>query len=328
MYPQYKVAYLCLGTTHKEYAGVTRALAQQGIEADLIDLAQVDQVDWSCYSLVNVRMCRNFHLDPLFLSKIEALNRHLQSLQPHAVPLINPINLIRHALDKRIYLQDLAQSGVMVIPTYWVERNSTRKLADIMEEKQWDDVVVKPAISSRSWHTFRVTRAANATMTTESTYLLRECSTKGSELPEYEKAFAQVIALQDVSIQPFLPAILTSGELSFVFLNGKLSHTIRKTVQRDGGWFAHELLGGTNQLITPELQERRWAEDVYGRLVNLYGPLVFGRIDGIADQQGNLQLSECELVIPRLFLQEGDAFDRYASAITAFLQREQDLLRA
>ncbi len=183
----------------------------------------------------------------------------------------------------------------------------------------WDDVVVKPTISSRSWHTFRVSSRSNKPATTVNTYILRERSAQTSSAADYEEKFAEVVALRDVTVQPFLPAILTSGELSFVFLQGQLSHTIQKTVLNDGGWFAHELLGGANQLITPGPREQAWAENVYQHLVKHYGPLVFGRIDAIAGPQGNLLVSECELVIPRLFLREADAFDRYASAIATFL---------
>jgi hypothetical protein len=59
-------------------------------------------------------------------------------------------------------------------------------------------------------------------------------------------------------------------------------------------------------------------------LVERYGWLWFGRVDGIRDDQGHLRLLECELAIPRLLLPEGRAFDRYAQAISEGIRRSSE----
>lgn len=46
-----------------------------------------------------------------------------------------------------------------------------------------------------------------------------------------------------------------------------------------------------------------------------YGPLWFARIDGLRGGDGRMLLLECELAIPRLLLQEGDAFGTYVRVI-------------
>ena len=62
------------------------------------------------------------------------------------------------------------------------------------------------------------------------------------------------------------------------------------------------------------MAEINWAEDIYARLAYKYGDFLYARIDGISDAQ-KLRLLECELVVPRLFLREGQAFEKYAIAI-------------
>jgi len=96
---------------------------------------------------------------------------------------------------------------------------------------------------------------------------------------------------------------------------------VQKRVRDNGGWWAHELLGGTNQPREATDEEIAWAKDVYEKLSRRYGELVFARVDGICDEREALRLLECELVIPRLLLPEGSAFDRYAEAIVRRLQR-------
>lgn len=122
-------------------------------------------------------------------------------------------------------------------------------------------------------------------------------------------------------VQRFLPEIFSDGELSFVFLGGRFSHAVRKTVGDEGGWWAHERIGGRNFPLIPDDADLAWAESVNHLLEERYGTLWFGRVDGIRDDNGVLRLLECELAIPRLLLPEGRAFDRYADVIVHGLDR-------
>lgn len=120
-------------------------------------------------------------------------------------------------------------------------------LAQIMEVRGWDDVVVKPTTSSGSWNTVRVSR-------------------RGPPLDEHhfvlqgdafgcQDELARLAQAHDLMVQPFLPDVMDFGELSFVFLGGRLSHTVRKTVGSGGGWWAHERLGGRNFRWEPSPQD-------------------------------------------------------------------------
>lgn len=309
-----KVIYLSLGAPHLEYPEVAQALHAKGIEAQMVHLNAVDTVDWTGVDLVNIRMCRWYHKTPTFLAQIERLHARLRQMPGGPVPMANNIGLIRDAVDKALYLRKLSEDGVEVIPTRWIDRGSQLRIAELMEQTGWDDVVVKPTISSGSWNTIRISR--HSPRTSESHFLLQT----GAAQAQYDKQAAQLLATHDLCVQRFLPSVLAFGEISFVFLGGQLSHTVRKTVG-DNGWWAHERLGGRNHLWNPQPQEVAWAQHIYEALVRRYGKLWFGRIDGLYDEDGQLRLLECELAIPRLLLPEGRAFNRYAQVIADGLER-------
>jgi hypothetical protein len=310
----YRVAYVHLGQTHLEYTEAVSALAARGVEAKLIHLDEAETTDWARFDLVNIRMCRGFHLDARFLERIEALDTRLRALSGKRVRLANPLRLVRGALDKRRYLTDLEAEGVAIIPTRWVDRGAPLTLEAVMRETGWAHVVVKPAISSRSWQTYRVSQGGVSTA--PDTHLVLN----GQGTDEHERRFRALLRTHDVCVQPFMPDILARGELSFIFMAGAFSHAVRKTVGPGGGWFAHELLGGVNQPMEASPAQREWAEQVYAAIVRCYGPLHFARVDGIAGEDGRPRLLECELVIPRLLLREGNAFSTYAEAILRALQ--------
>ncbi|WP_263065095.1 ATP-grasp domain-containing protein [Dickeya dadantii] len=302
--------YISLGSPHLEYPQVADALLRQGINARMIHLDDASHYDWSDVDLVNVRMCRGYHREANFLQRIEQLSQQLQLL-PRPIPMANNIELIRDALDKNIYLRRLAtEDHIDIIPTLWIPRHTSVCLDEIMERQHWHDVVIKPTVSSGSWQTIRVSRTGQSM--TDSHFIAAH---KQRNTPPYHSLITTLLQTHDICIQPFLPSILERGEFSFVFLGGQFSHAVRKTVGNHNGWWAHERLGGINYVWEPDQAERDWAEHIYYTLERRYGRLWFGRIDGIYDEHHQLRLLECELAIPRLLLQDGNWFDRYAQSM-------------
>lgn len=315
-----RVVYLSMGTPHREYAGVAAALAERGVEAHLVHLDDADGMDWDGVELVNVRMCRGYHADPRFLERVTHLHDRLQNAPAGPIPMANNLGLIRDAVDKGRYLRRLAEEdGVGLIPTRWLPRGTDLRVADLMDEVGWDDMVIKPTVSAGSWRTIRVSRTGRST--SDSHYVMNGT---GEDSAPYEEQMRALLTTRDLFAQRFLPAVLDDGELSLVFLGGRFSHAVRKTVGADGGWWAHERLGGVNFAVEPTDEEYAWGENIYQALERRYGPLWFGRVDGIRDAEGCMRLLECELAIPRLLLPEGQAFSRYADVIAQGL-RERSL---
>lgn len=308
----HKAIYLSLGAPHLEYPGVEAALRAEGVEARMVHIDAFGALDLEDVDLVNLRMCRWYHKDPAFQQRVESVHRRLQQVRRGPVPMANPLPLVIDALDKGRYLRRLGQDGIELIPTLWIDKGTAFNLSHLMEEQGWTDVVVKPTISSGSWNTIRVSRRGPSL--DEHHFVL-----EGDAFAR-ESDLAALARSHDLIVQPFLPSVLEFGELSFVFLGGRLSHTVRKTVGA-GGWWAHERLGGCNFRWTPSPQDEAWAVRVNDALERRYGPLWFARVDGIHAGDGRIQLLECELAIPRLLLQEGQAFGTYARVIAEGIRR-------
>lgn len=249
-----RVVYLSMGTPHREYAGVAAALAERGVEAHLVHLDDADGMDWDGVELVNVRMCRGYHADPRFLERVTHLHDRLQNAPDGPIPMANNLGLIRDAVDKGRYLRRLAEEdGVGLIPTRWLPRGTDLRVADLMDEAGWDDMVIKPTVSAGSWRTIRVSRTGRST--SDSHYVMN--GTEEDSAP-YEEQMRALLTTRDLFAQRFLPAVLDDGELSLVFLGGRFSHAVRKTVGADGGWWAHERLGGVNFAVEPTDEEYAW----------------------------------------------------------------------
>jgi len=231
------IAFLHLGQTHDEFPDVVLALARLGLESELISLDDGDRVDWCRYAAVNIRECRGYHLDEQFLTRLEQLHRRIAP-----VDFVNPMAVARGALDKSAYLPALEAAGVHLVPTYWPSGGLGGGIAALFDDTGWNDIVVKPAVSSKSWQTFRLTRTADGV----------DIRSPGPPAPAYRSTLAQcqtllneTFAERSLCVQRFLPEIESRGETSFVFLGGALSHAVRKTVA-PGGWLAHEFYGGSN----------------------------------------------------------------------------------
>jgi glutathione synthase/RimK-type ligase-like ATP-grasp enzyme len=300
------VGFLCLGECHTEYPAIVRALIEHGIESQLIDLCDCDSIQWDQFNLINVRECRGYHHHPNFLAKIDVLETQLGQ-----VPLANSFPVIRAAIDKANYLRGLQLSGVDLIPTLWLKRQECVRLEEIFEKTGWDDFVIKPTISSKSWNTYRVLSKGNHIQIAKAdTEMVFQTMTE-------HVAVSELMGPHDLCIQKFMPEIFSEGELSFVFINNQFSHAIRKTVGSDN-WLAHEFFGGNNACYSPEKRQLSWARGIFSVLQQKYGDFLYARIDAIPDNQ-DLRLLECELIVPRLFLNEGNALNNYVQAIISRL---------
>ena len=113
-----------------------------------------------------------------------------------------------------------------------------------------------------------------------------------------------------VLVQPFVPEILTDGELSFVFLGQTFSHAVRKR-PRAGDFRVQNDFGGTAERFAPSAALIAQAERI---AFTLGEDWLYARVDCI-ERDGRLILMELEATEPSLFLDEVSA-ERFADAIT------------
>lgn len=204
-----------------------------------------------------------------------------------ATELLNPPSIVRWNTDKA-YLGELESRGVSCVPTVYVERGSRKRLAEVLRPRGWTDVVIKPRVGAASFAT-RLFRAR--------------------ELDEGERFLAGLVEERDVLVQPYLPSVETSGERALVWIDGELTHAVRKSPRFTAGAEA------VSQALPVARDERAFAERV---LAPYASELLYARVDVARDEGGAPILMELELVEPSLFLaQEPRALARFARAIVA-----------
>jgi glutathione synthase/RimK-type ligase-like ATP-grasp enzyme len=236
--------------------------------------------DWSTYDAVVIRSTWDYIEDP------ETFLAVLAEIERVGTPLFNALDLVRWNIRKT-YLRDLAQRGVPVAPTIWRERLAPGELPALIEEVGTDEIVLKPVVGLNAHGVFR----ANA---------------RSTELSAH-------YAEREFMAQPFLSHVITEGEFSLFYFNGKLSHTILKT-PRAGDFRVQEEHGGVIRANQAE-GELREAGDTALRALDAV-PL-YARADFVRANHGDgFWLIELELIEPSLYLRtDTGAPERFAQAL-------------
>jgi glutathione synthase/RimK-type ligase-like ATP-grasp enzyme len=200
--------------------------------------------------------------------------------------LWNPLPILRWNYHKR-YLLELAQAGLSVVPTRIVTPGDPSDLAQLAAD--FSEVVIKPAISAGSFGTVRVARPDFATV--------GQAHLDGL-----------LGAAHDVLVQPFMSSVEGYGERALVWIDGALTHAVRKSPRfvGDPQWISDAVP------IAPD--EAVLAEAILA--VAARQPLLYARVDLARDERGRPCLMELELIEPSLFLDRSPAaLARMAGAI-------------
>ncbi len=277
-----------------------RAFAAAGIDLDYRSWTR--PADWDGYDLVVIRSPWDYPENtPDFLAWLGSVE--------HLPTLMNPAPLISWNLDKR-YLAELDHAGVPTVPTGFAD---SLHRVDALLEAQADrsrtggsgEVVVKPTISAGSRNTGRFAVDDPAA-----------------------RALAEGIlaAGGTVMVQPAIASVAERGEVGVIVFDGQISHAIVKApiLEVGGG-----LLGGSYQEAvtavepTPAQREATMsAVDVvasiatHKRWLSDDEPLLYGRYDLVALDDGTEALLEAELFEPSFFLDtDPDSPARFADAV-------------
>ena len=189
--------------------------------------------------------------------------------------LFNAPKLVRWNLDKH-YLRDLAERGVNVPVTRFIERGETTSLREVFADCGWKEAIMKPAVSGAARHTYRL---------------------NASNLEAHESVLQELLRDEAMMVQPFLGCVLTQGELSLMVIGGRCTHAVRK-IAKPGDFRVQDDHGGTVHSHTQTAEEIAFAEAAVA--ASLQSPL-YARVDAVRDDEGRLSLMELELVEPELF---------------------------
>jgi glutathione synthase/RimK-type ligase-like ATP-grasp enzyme len=250
--------------------------------------------DWGAYEAVVIRSTWDYIADP------DAFLAVLAEIERAGTPLFNGLDLIRWNIRKT-YLRELAERGVPVVPTIWRERLAPGELQTLIKEVGTDEVVIKPVVGLNAHGVFRV----NA----------RRARQSSAELSAH-------YAEREFMAQPFLSHVVTEGEFSLFYFNGKLSHTILKTPKAHD-FRVQEEHGGVIRAVEGESGLREAGDIALRALDSL--PL-YARADFVrANHGGGFWLMELELIEPSLYLRmDAGAPERFAHALH---ERVSGLLR-
>lgn len=204
------------------------------------------------------------------------------------VRMLNPARVIGWNSDKS-YLGRLADRGVAVPETIWVEGVTQADVDAAFDRLGTDVVVVKPRVSGGAWKTLRLTRG--------------EAMVDAPEGP--------------AMIQPYLPSIETEGETSLLFFGGKLSHVVNK--RPVGGDFRIQVQFGGQYVALPEPPAGALAL-AQKTLAGIDETLLYARIDMAQAPDGGWRLMEAELIEPDFYLGSAPGGGRnFAEAVRAVL---------
>lgn len=246
----------------------------------VVDVPWTAETDWSAFDAVVIRSPWDYQSDPdRFLALLKEIERS-------PARLFNSLEICRWNLDK-IYLRDLQQRGVRIIPTKWMDRLTGDALSEALEHS--DRIVVKPRVGAGADDTFVI----------------------GRERSESWEAVLGIYADKPLMTQPFVPSIQTEGEASLFYFAGQYSHAIIKK-PKQGDFRVQEEHGGIIEAIQPSQMHREIGQQAIDAISQR---LLYARVDVVQLPDGNLAIIELELIEPSLYFPfDVGSPDRFADA--------------
>ncbi|MDQ3758918.1 MAG: hypothetical protein M3331_03100 [Actinomycetota bacterium] len=202
--------------------------------------------------------------------------------------LHNPADLLRWNSDKT-YMGDLEAAGLAVVETEFVEPGDAWEGGD-------QEVVVKPSVSAGGRDTGRF----GPWVHDEARALIKAIHSSG----------------RTAMVQPFQASVDNAGETALVFIDGELSHSLRKrsvlrpdevAPTRKTDLMVAEAMYDP-ELVTSgahEADELELAERIVSHVAERFGYVpLYARIDMLRDRDGAPVLLELEAVEPNLYFDQ------------------------
>lgn len=274
-----------LANVHLEDALLSAALLAHGIRASRVDWSD-PRVEWARFAAAVFRTTWDY------FDRIAEFRAWLGDVEPR-MPLIHNGEIVRWNMDKH-YLLDLERAGVRIVPTQVVRRGAGVSLSSVLTARGWGEGIAKPAISGSARHTWRA-RPGDAAS---------------------DARFEALIFEEDMLVQPFVPGVMSLGEVSLMVIGGRYSHAVRK-LPKAGDFRVQDDHGGTVHAHVATDAERAFAE---AAVAAVDAELVYARVDVVAVDEG-LALMELELIEPELWMRAApESAVAFAAAIVGALR--------
>lgn len=288
-----KIAYVCYAAQEKysadsmedEESILLRHLQQAGLNVHR-EIWTDKKVKWAAYDLLLIKSPWDY------FEKYAAFCQWLDKIKQLGIRMLNPLPVIKWNSDKH-YLNRISTAGTPVIPFAFIEKGEMPLLSSFFFLFATSKIIVKPCVSGGARHTFTVTP---------------------DNLNAMQAQIAQLVQEEAFIVQPFVKEIET-GEWSFIFLNGRYSHTVLKR-PKDGDFRVQAYFGGSIEAMEPPQQLLQQAENFVQQFAK---GCLYARVDGVVINN-TLQLMELELIEPYLFLgSHPDGYKRYVQALQEML---------
>ena len=189
--------------------------------------------------------------------------------------MINSSETIEWNLDKH-YLLDLQKHQIPIPNSEFIQRESSVDLSLLMQEKKWNEIVVKPTISGAAKNTYRL---------------------KKEDINQFNSTWKKLIYQEDFIVQEFQNNVIKKGEVAMMVIGGKYTHAVLKKA-KEGDFRVQDDFGGSIAKYSPNEKMVKLAEKCTGILSAIPS---YARVDIIWNNSGDLAVSELELIEPELW---------------------------
>lgn len=262
-------------------------LLRQALEKLELNVVRVDwadpDFDW------NSTRCAVFRTTWDYFNRFKEFEAWLDKVEDQAM-FLNSIKQVRWNMSKW-YLKDLEDKGIKVVKSFFIRRWEQRTLRELFLDMDCDDAVLKPVVAGGGRHTYKINL---------------------QNVDEYEDIFKDLIIDEDMMLQPFQYSIEKKGEISLMVIGGEYTHAILKKA-KPGDFRVQDDWGGTVHEYDASHIEMEMAEKVVKACDELPA---YARVDLMWDNEGDLALSELELIEPELWFRDyPKAADKLARVI-------------
>jgi glutathione synthase/RimK-type ligase-like ATP-grasp enzyme len=272
------------GVTNDEDAELIDFLVKKGVNV-VPAIWNDENVDWTSFDVAVIKSPWDYH------NHLSDFLNWLDEITKLNVKVLNPVEIIKWNSHKG-YLKDIAKKGLPVIPAEYIEKGHVFN-DHFFSLFNTDKLVVKPCVSAGAQNTLIVDQKNYDERLFEINELLKE---------------------QDYIVQPFVDEI-KNGEWSFLFFNGKYSHSSLKTPKK-GDFRVQHYHGGNISYPVPNTLH---IEQAAAYVNSLPQHVLYARVDGVI-RNNNFELMEIELIEPYLFLNADEKLlENYYQALIALI---------
>lgn len=241
---------------------------------EIVNLPWDDQnVDWNDFDVVVIRSPWDYQDRPDQFVEV------LAKIESSSARLLNSLEAVKWNINKN-YLFELEKKGIELVPTLKREPLKEEEVSSFFDALKTDEIVIKPIVGANADDTFRIKKSNQ------------------EDLKEIVKLFQN----RECMIQPFMENIVKEGEFSLMYFNGRLSHSILKTVGEGDFRVQEEHGGGVLALKEVEPRLATTANKIMAALD--FTPL-YARVDLVRNLENRFVLMELELIEPCLYFRFG-----------------------